>query len=48
MNVTTIQKKGTVHAPGTERKACTHGMTHLVSLSLSLFDGSVEHLLVEL
>jgi len=41
-------RKGTVHAPGTERKTCTHGITHLVSLSFSLFDGLAEHLLVEL
>ena len=41
-------KKGNVHDPGKERKTCTHGITHLVSLSFILYDGLVEHLFVEL
>ena len=37
-----------LHVLGNERTICTHGMTHLVSLSLCLFNGLAEHLLVEL
>ena len=37
-----------LHVVGDQRTICTHAMTHLVSLSLFLFDCLAEHLLVEL
>ena len=37
-----------LHVVGDQRTICTHAMTHLVSLSLFLFDCLAEHLLVKL